>query len=118
MYKFKEVTLKNGPKEKKVLVIHFDDAEMEIVGEFLMADARLLRGQVLQKMELVLAGEKDVMESSGNRCSLTIKADVTKITDLFEGMDGVDWYPSYEINTRKLRELIVMWLEKLDAFHT
>lgn len=117
MYKIREVTLKNGPKEKNVLVIDFDDPDMQIVGEFLMADAPLLHWQILREMEQVLAGEKQVATSSGNRCNLTIRPASTIISDLFVGMDDVDVYPSYEIDTEELRDLIVMWFQNSKRFN-
>ncbi|MEW9675733.1 hypothetical protein ABRT01_06035 [Lentibacillus sp. L22] len=116
MYHIEEITLKNGPKERKDLVIRFDDPNMQIVGEFLMADASLLDAAVLDEIDQVLSGETKVIKSSGNRCSLVIKADKTLIEDLFGDFDGVDTLPSYAIDTRKLRELIVMWLNKLQEF--
>lgn len=116
MYQFKEVTLKNASKERKVLVIEFSDPKMAIVGEFLMADAPLIEGEILQKIEAVLAGDKVMVQSTGNRCALEIKADMTIISDLFEGMDGVDSYPTFQIETEILRELIIIWFDRLAAF--
>lgn len=117
MYQFREITLKNGPIERKTLVIDFDDSKMKIVGEFLMADAPLLRGQILEEIDQVLAGEKQRITLSGNRCALKITATTTIISDLFEEMYDIDVYPSYEIDTKKLRQFIVMWLQKLEEFH-
>lgn len=117
MYHIRPVVLKNGPIERTRLVIDFDDPNMKIVGEFLMADAPLLRGQILQDIHQVLTGNKSVVTSNGNRCALTIRPHATVITDLFEGMDGVQAYPPYEIDTNTLRELIVMWFQELDTIH-
>jgi len=115
MYKIREVTLKNGPKERNVLVIDFDDPDMQIVGEFLMADASMLQGKILQEIDFVLNNGKSIT-SNGNRCSLDVRPDTTIISDLFSGMTGVDAYPAYEIETEKLRDLIVMWLTEIDKF--
>lgn len=114
MYEIKEVILKNGPHARKRLVIEFDDPAMQIVGEFLMADASFFGGAILQEIDHVLKGEKKSAESSGNRCNALIKQDKTVIEDLFEEMDGADAYPAYEIETEKLRELIEMWLGRLE----
>lgn len=116
MYYFREVTLKNGPIEKKRLIIEFDEPNMKIVGEFLMADAPLLRGKILKEIDQVLTGEKREITSNGNRCALTIRSSTTIISDLFVGMKNVDVYPAYEIETKELRELIVMWFQKLEEF--
>ncbi|HLQ97495.1 MAG TPA: hypothetical protein VK135_02270 [Candidatus Dormibacteraeota bacterium] len=116
MYQIREVTLKNGPTERNVLVIDFDDPKMKIVGEFLMADASMLQGKIIQEIDFVLNSENQTITSNGNRCSLKIGADTTIISDLFNGMDGVDVYPSCEIETMKFRDLIVMWLTELKNF--
>ncbi|MBO1003634.1 hypothetical protein ACFSKI_17040 [Pseudogracilibacillus auburnensis] len=116
MYQFREVVLKNGFQERKVLAIDFDDPKLAIVSEFLMADANLLGGKIIEEIDQVLLGEEEYIESSGNRCVLKIKADETMITDLFEDMEDVNSLDSYHIDTKELRELILMWLEKLEEF--
>src|SRR5690625_604354 len=117
MYEIKEITLENKKQQKlKRLVIEFEDPKMAIVGEFLMADAPLLRGEVLQTFEQVLTGENAFAKSSGNRCTLMIRPDTTTIKDLFEEMEGVDFYPKYEMETKKLRDLTAMWLHRLGKF--
>lgn len=113
MYRFKEVTLKNKMKEKRILVIEFDKREMEIVAEFLMTDASLLNYEVLDLIKRVLAGSSKGERFSGNRISLRIKKDTTNLTDLFAGMyEGFDTYPAYEIDTVELKRLIEVWKNK------
>src|SRR5690606_24997333 len=92
VYQIREILLKNGPHERKRIVIEFDDPRMEIVSEFLMTDAPLLGGEVLHEIDRVLVGERERLESSGNRCAVLIQADVTLIEDLIET------YPSYEMD--------------------
>lgn len=116
MYYFREVTLKNGSSEKRRLIIEFDEPDMKIVAEFLMADAPLLYGKILHEIDQVLTGEKREITSNGNRCALTIRSSTTIISDLLAGMDNVDVYPAYEIDTIELRELIVTWFKKLEEF--
>lgn len=116
MYHLRTITLKNGTKEKKVLAIDFDDPNMSIVGEFLMADARLLGGKVLQEIDEVLTGYVPELTSNGNRSALTIGPNITIMSDLFSDMDGIDAYPTYEIETKQLRDLIIMWFDELNKF--
>lgn len=116
MYQLRTVTLKNGPIEKDILVIDFDNPKMNIVGEFLMADARLLGGKILQEIDEVLLGNIPELASNGNRCSLIIGPKTTSLSDLFSDIDGVDAYPTYEMETKKLRELIVMWFDEISKF--
>lgn len=110
MYQFKEITLKNQAKEKKVLVIEFAKKEMGIVAEFLMTDASLLDYEVLDIIDSVLTSESRQETFSGNRCFLYIKKNTTRIEDLFEDMfEGLDTFPAYEIDTKELRKLIETW---------
>lgn len=118
MYGFKEVTLQNGPHEKKVLVIEFAEPEMEIIGEFLMADASLLDYRILDIIDDVLSGTNDYEVSSGNRCSLEIKQDKTRVSDLLAGMyDGFEGFQAIDMDTRELQALIIMWRDKLSEFN-
>lgn len=117
MYQIREITLSNEQMEKKSLIIEFDDSRMNIVGEFLMTDASLVNFSVLDNIEKVLSGELSQSESSGNRCFLAINKEKTVLSDLFEGMfDGFDTLPSREIETKLLRDLIIMWKDKLASF--
>jgi hypothetical protein len=116
MYQIKEVTLKNGEQTKKSLAIYFDDPKMAIIGEFLMADAPIINGVILNELGMVLDGEIAYSTSSGNRCKLEIRADHTMIYDLFDDLDGVDAYAPCKIDTRQLKCLIVMWMDELAAF--
>lgn len=118
MYHFKEVMFAGGEKERKVLVISFDEPCKQILEEFLMADASMLNYSVLDQIEKVLTGEVEKVETSGNRCSLLIKKEVCYLEDLLEGMfDDFDTYPALEIPTREFRDLIVMWQGKQAAFN-
>ena len=113
MYQVKEIRLTNGGRERKRLVIEFCDPDKQIVGEFLMSDAPMLNGIILQEIDQVLNGKKRMITSSGNRCFITVKSDVTMIEDLLTAMEGVEAYPPYTLDTKELRELIVMWFEKI-----
>lgn len=117
MYEIKEITLKNKNTEKKRLIIEFNDPEMAILGEFLMADAGMLDYRVLDQINFVLAGSSTVEKFSGNRTSLTIERTDTKIEDLFESLfDDFNPFEVVEMNTVKLRDLILTWKEKKDVF--
>lgn len=117
MYQFREVELKNKKMIKKVLVIEFDQEDMAIVAEFLMTDASLLDYSILRQIDKVLSGEHNCEKANGNRFNLVIKPDTTRMEDLFEGLfDDFVTYPTYEMSTKTLRELIVMWRDKKDTF--
>lgn len=57
MYEIREVIIKKGVTERSVWVIDFDDPSFEIIGEYLMTDAKLMNYQVLDQMAEVLSGE-------------------------------------------------------------
>ena len=116
MYKIKEITLKNGPVEKKRPIIEFDNPNMAIIGEFLMADAPLLHAAVLNEIDKVLAGKERLITSVGNRCKLEIRPDITVIYDLFEGMEDMDPLLPCKMDTKQLSHLIEIWLKKLETY--
>lgn len=108
--------MKNGPHERKSVVIDFTDPQMAIVGEFLMADASLLDYEVLQLIDNVLSGKTPEEHMNGNRCSLTITREKTFIEDLFVDMfDDFNTYPPYDIDTKLLKDLIIMWREEIQS---
>lgn len=115
MYHIREVILKSEHAERKRLIIEFKDPAQAIVAEFLMTDASLLNFSVLDDLNKVITGESDYLESSGNRCFLKIEPHKTYLEDLFEGLyTDFNTYPPYEIDTAELRDLVVMWKEKIE----
>lgn len=113
MYDIREVIVKNGPHERSVWVIDFDDPKMDIIGEFLMTDAPMMSYRVLDDLNDVLSGEKTEATFSGNRCSVNIHRKRTVIEDLFVGLfHEFDTFASCEIDTNELKDLIIMWREQ------
>lgn len=116
MYQFKEITVAHDQVERQVLIIEFTDPQKRILGEFLMNDASLLNYRVLDQLDRVLSGETEWEESSGNRCSLEISREKTVVEDLFSGMFAdFTTLPTYEIDTKKLKDLIIIWKEKVEG---
>lgn len=114
MYQFKEIKLAHDQVERQVLIIEFSDPRKKIIGEFLMNDASLLNYRVLDPLDRVLSGETEWEQSSGNRCSLEISRKNTVVEDLFSGMFAdFPALPAFEMDTEKLRELIIIWKEKV-----
>ncbi len=58
MYEIREIVLKNGPVERKRLVIEFHNQDQQIVGEFLMVDANLLEGKIVREIKRLMVGRK------------------------------------------------------------
>lgn len=116
MYDIREVIVKNGPHERSVWVIDFEDPSMDIIGEFLMTDASMMDYQVLDELNDVLSGTKSDSKFNGNRCILHINGQQTKIEDLFVGLfDDFHTFESCKINTEELRDLIVLWRKQTKA---
>lgn len=114
MYQIREVILQNKHTERKRLVIEFADPAQAIIGEFLMTDASLLNFSILRDLNKVISMENHCIETSGNRCFLKISPTKTYIEDLYEGLFAdFDTLPAYEIDTKELRDLVVMWKSKL-----
>jgi len=61
----------------------------------------------------VLAGNKEKVEFSGNRCTATVTKNETVLEDLYEDMEGMESYVPYKIKTSDLLQLIDMWLDKI-----
>jgi len=117
MYQFKEITLAHDQVARQVLIIEFSDPQKRILGEFLMNDASLLDYRVLDQLDRVLSGETEREESAGNRCSLEISREKTVVEDLFSEMYAdFPTLPAYEMDTKKLRDLIIIWKEKVATF--
>lgn len=115
MYEIREVLVRNGEHERSILVINFQDAKYDIVGEYLMTDAPMMNYRILEDIDQVLSGEKDELIINGNRCSLQIQGEKTYIEDLFDGLfEDFDTYDSLSLPTEELRELISMWREKTE----
>ncbi|WP_051291522.1 hypothetical protein [Fictibacillus gelatini] len=80
-------------------------------------EATQITDSILKYIDKVLSGESDYEEFNGNRCSIEIRKDKTLVEDLFEGLyDDFDTFPTYEISTQELRDLIVMWVKKVEEF--
>lgn len=116
MYDIKEIELTNKSMKKKRLVITFHDDKMGIVGEFLMTDAPLIGGNILNVLKSALNDKKNLIHVSGNRTHLQITKSYTTITDLFDETDGLSPYEQYTIDTKTLYKLTKMWLERLESY--
>jgi|SRR5690625_6159994 len=119
MYELKTVTVHGKGKQQKkdVLVAEVSDERFAIIGAFLMTDAPLMNYAVLKRIDAVLTGEETESTFSGNRCSVTIKPDVSELEDLFAGMgDDVPAYETCEIETERVKDVILKWKKDKEAF--
>lgn len=110
MYEIREVIVKNGDMERSIWVINFKDSKYDILGEFLMTDASMMSYRILLDFEEVLSGVRDQVTVSGNRCSLYITREFTRLEDMFDGLfEDFDTYEAVEVETTFLKDLIEMW---------
>ena len=118
MFEIKEVMLNQGKHQRKRLVIEFELPEQAVLGEILMTDAPLLSWNILQEMNDVLCGEKEVVQGSGNRTSWVIQKEITTISDLFSDMDeDIPVMETCTIETKILYDLVKMWQSKTQQFN-
>lgn len=115
MYEIREIAVKRGEEERSLWVIEFEDSSYDIIGEFLMTDAPTKNYRILEDLNKVLNEEEISIKISGNRCSLKISKNQTKMEDLFDGLfEDLETYSPIEIDTQFLRDLILEWKERTE----
>lgn len=107
MYSFREIVFENGDKE---LVIDFDDADKEMLTVFLCTEVEDFEDRIINIIDKVINKESPYEKFVGNICRVEVNSDTTKISDIF------DMNAPCEIGTSELRNLIDIWLNKLDEF--
>ncbi len=112
MYSFREIDLSNGSKR---LAIDFDDKSKNLLSIFLMTEVRTFHKYIIPCLDDVLSGQTDSDEFNGNACGMEIHGGITRIVDNL-APDGIG--DAVEISTKELRELIDIWLNKLNDFNT
>lgn len=117
MYEIKEIKLTNAGLKKKRLIITFHDEKLALLSGFLMTDALLLNGHVLQLLRDVLEEKKNATTFCGNRCYLQINKNNAKLEDLFNDTNGIKPHHSVKIKTKKLYTLTKMWLDRLKHYN-
>ena len=108
MYTFKEIIFDDGDKE---LVIDFGDKDKDILSIFLCSEVEEFEEDVINTINKVINGESKYEKFIGNICRVEFYKEKTIISDIF------DENKPYEINTLELKNLIDMWLKKLDEFY-
>ncbi len=108
MYSFREIVFENGDKE---LVIDFNEANKEILTVFLCTEVEDFAEEIIEKIDEVLNKENEYARFVGNICAVEIDYNKTKISDIF------DINAPCEIETKELRNLIDIWLKKLEEFN-
>lgn len=117
MYQIKEITLHHGKQTRKRLIIEFNNQENAILGEFLMTDAPMFHGELLNEVKAVLKDEREIVNGSGNRTSWNIDKQKAVIDDLFAEMEeNFTSYPSTIIETTKLYDIMTVWFQARKDF--
>lgn len=119
LYEIKEIELHNKNETRKKLIIQFSNPACSLLGEFLNVDASLLNWYILQEVKAVLADEKRRVKSSGNRTSIEITKEQTKIEDLLDGIVAdEDLLAPVVIETEKFYRILMKWYEIIDKFNS
>ena len=108
MYSFREIVFDNGEKE---FAIDFHDKNKEILSVFLFAESDDLQDRIINIIDKVINNESSYEKFVGNVCRVEVSPHTTKISDIF------DMNTPCEIETKELRNLIDIWLKKLDEFN-
>lgn len=118
-YEIKEIELQNKNKIRPRLIITFADSNYELLGEWLMVDAPLFNWHVLDKIQKVLANEKEKFQSSGNRTSITITKDKTIIEDLLASIvDDGDLLATVVLDTVEFQGVLLQWYKAYTHFQS
>ncbi len=94
-----EYEIEMSRERHPVPVARFKDKAYELVGTFLLAEARSFGEEIAEALDEVCAGGKESGAFSGNAFSLEISRNVTVIADDIMGREC-------EIDTRELRSIV------------
>jgi hypothetical protein len=108
-FEFNEINFNNGQKD---LIINLQK-EVELVATFLMSDVQGYAAYAIETLENVLNGKSEYAELNGNVCGLEIRKEKTTVYDNLADDGMGDWC---EIETEELRELVDIWINKLEEF--
>lgn len=95
------------------MIIDFEDKSREILSEFLVSEIEDFGDIIVPLVDKVLSGESEFEEFSGNAVGIEISKDKSKIYSALDFRELED----YIITTKELRNLIDIWLKKLDEFN-
>lgn len=114
-YEIKEVTIKNKEHVRKRHVIEFKNDAYQLLSPLLMLDAPLLNWRLLDEVEALLAGEKERLDFTGNRTTVTATKEEAKIEDSLGELDPSSQLPTVWIKTEELYDLLTFWRSKTSS---
>lgn len=116
-YEIKEIKLQNKRKQRTRLVITFANPKYTLLSEYLMVDAPLLNWRILMDLQQVLSNKKEEVQLSGNRTSIMITKEETKLDDLLVGLvDEDDLLETVVMSTAKFHEILLQWYKAYSKF--
>ncbi len=92
--------------EDPIPVVVFEERKYDLVGTFLLAEARSFSREILSALDEVCVEGKTSGGFAGNVFSLEIAPDMTKVTDDIMGREC-------EIPTRELKEVVEAYRKSL-----
>lgn len=117
MYQIKEIELQHGEYTRKRLIIEFNDNRKAILGEFLMTDAIMFKGELAKEVKEVVEHRRGAVQGSGNRTSWLINEQQAVIEDLFASMEqNIPSYSTCVIETTKLYNIMLAWFQAQENF--
>lgn len=97
------------PKGRKIVKIKFDDPYYELLGTFFFSDYRSFGDWIDEKIDIVVNGEEEMQDISGNICEIVIKKDTVILYDMLADDGKGKWC---ELPTSEFIEIIKEWREK------
>ncbi len=101
--KFETITLKDGTKK---LTIVFDDKKYGLLSTFFFVEIGAFGDWIKENINVVLQGEVEEKNISGNICELVIRKDNTVIYDMLAEYGMGNWC---SVPTQELLSLIDEW---------
>lgn len=98
--------------EDRDLIISVDE-QIQLIAQFLMSDVQMDPESYIEALDSILNGTSDYEELNGNVCGILINKNKTKVIDCLADDGMGEWC---EIETEELRELIDIWINKLEEF--
>lgn len=80
---------------------------------FLQIEVRVFAKYILEKLNLVIEYGSEYEEFNGNICGVEMRSNYTRIYDNLAEDGKGNWC---EIETKELKELIDMWLDKCEKY--
>lgn len=110
---FKIYEKRNGKKGYAAIV---EDKNGETLSSFLISDAIAFEEWLVQGIDEVLNGQKELYSVNGNACKLEVTKELAKVYDLQAESEEEENETCYITDPKTLKQIINVWCEKVREF--